>query len=53
VYTNVVTGPRQGGDPDGPEQVHVVVIDNGRSEILGSDIAEILACIRCGVMRTR
>lgn len=48
VYTNVVTGPRREGDPDGPEQVHVVIIDNGRSEILGSDLAEILACIRCG-----
>ncbi len=48
VYTNVVTGPRREGDSDGPEQVHVVIIDNGRSDILGSDIAEILACIRCG-----
>jgi L-lactate dehydrogenase complex protein LldF len=48
VYTNVVTGPRREEDPDGPEQVHVVIIDNGRSDILGSDIAEILACIRCG-----
>ena len=48
VYTNVITGPRREGDPDGPEQVHVVVIDNGRSDVLGSDIAEILACIRCG-----
>lgn len=47
-YTNVVTGPRREGDEDGPEQLHVVVIDNGRSEILGSDTAEILACIRCG-----
>lgn len=47
-YTNVVTGPRRDEDPDGPEQVHVVIIDNGRSDILGSDIAEILACIRCG-----
>jgi L-lactate dehydrogenase complex protein LldF len=48
VYTNVVTGPRRTEDPDGPEQVHVVILDNGRSDILGSDIAEILACIRCG-----
>jgi L-lactate dehydrogenase complex protein LldF len=48
VYTNVVTGPRRAGDLDGPEQVHVVIIDNGRSDILGSDTAEILACIRCG-----
>lgn len=48
VYTNVITGPRREDDPDGPEQVHVVVVDNGRSDVLGSDIAEILACIRCG-----
>lgn len=48
VYTNVVTGPRREGDPDGPEEVHVVIIDNGRSEILGGTTAEILACIRCG-----
>jgi L-lactate dehydrogenase complex protein LldF len=48
VYTNVITGPRREGDVDGPGQVHVVIIDNGRSQVLGSDIAEILACIRCG-----
>ncbi len=48
VYTNVITGPRREGDPDGPEQVHVVIIDNGRSRILAGESAEILACIRCG-----
>ena len=48
VYTNVITGPRRETDNDGPEQVHVVIIDNGRSDILGGDTAEILACIRCG-----
>jgi L-lactate dehydrogenase complex protein LldF len=48
VYTNVITGPRREEDDDGPEQVHVVIIDNGRSEILGGETAEILACIRCG-----
>ncbi|HEU4321401.1 MAG TPA: LutB/LldF family L-lactate oxidation iron-sulfur protein [Acidimicrobiia bacterium] len=48
VYTNVVTGPRREGDPDGPEEMHVIVIDNGRSDILSGDTAEILACIRCG-----
>ena len=48
VYTNVVTGPRRPGDPDGPEEFHVVILDNGRSEVLGSDTAEVLACIRCG-----
>ncbi|MDX1467811.1 MAG: LutB/LldF family L-lactate oxidation iron-sulfur protein [Acidimicrobiia bacterium] len=48
VYTNVVTGPRRDGDPDGPDRLHVVVVDNGRSEILAGENAEILACIRCG-----
>ena len=48
VYTNVVTGPRRPDDPDGPEELHVVIIDNGRSEVLGSPTSEILACIRCG-----
>lgn len=48
VYTNVITGPRREGDPDGPEHFHVVVVDNGRSEILAGPTAEILACIRCG-----
>lgn len=48
VYTNVVTGPRREGDPDGPEEFHVVIVDNGRSAILSGDTAEILACIRCG-----
>lgn len=48
VYTNVVTGPRRPGEPDGPEALHVVVVDNGRSRLLGGALAEILACIRCG-----
>ncbi len=48
VYTNLMTGPRRNGDPDGPEQMHIVILDNGRSGLLGSTSAEILACIRCG-----
>ncbi len=48
VYTNVVTGPRAGDDPDGPEELHVILIDNGRSGVLAGETAEILACIRCG-----
>ena len=48
VYTNVVTGPRRVGDHDGPDEVHVVILDNGRSDILAGPTAEILACIRCG-----
>ena len=48
VYTNVVSGPRREEDPDGPDEVHIVILDNGRSQILGGTTAEILACIRCG-----
>ncbi len=48
VYTNLTTGPRRSEEPDGPDQFHVVVLDNGRSATLGSPVAEILLCIRCG-----
>ena len=47
-YTNIVTGPRRAGDPDGPDELHVVILDNGRSKVLGDNISEALACIRCG-----
>jgi L-lactate dehydrogenase complex protein LldF len=48
VYTNVITGPRRTGEVDGPEELHVVLVDNGRTKVLGSSEAEILYCIRCG-----
>jgi L-lactate dehydrogenase complex protein LldF len=48
VYTNIITGPRRDGDADGPEELHVVVVDNGRSRILGTQFEEALTCIRCG-----
>lgn len=51
VYLDFITGPRRlvnGGDPDGPSELHVVLVDNGRSRVLGSELAEILYCIRCG-----
>jgi L-lactate dehydrogenase complex protein LldF len=48
VYTTVSTGPRRPGDPDGPEHYHVVLLDNGRSSMLGGDFEDMLACIRCG-----
>jgi L-lactate dehydrogenase complex protein LldF len=47
-YTTFSTGPRRSGDPDGPEACHIVILDNGRSELLGSDFREVLRCIRCG-----
>ena len=48
VYTTFSTGPRHEGDPDGPEEYHVVVLDNGRSSMLGSQFQDMLRCIRCG-----
>lgn len=47
-YLNVVSGPRGPDDPDGPEELHVVVIDNGRSAVLSTEYRSILHCIRCG-----
>jgi L-lactate dehydrogenase complex protein LldF len=46
-YTNVITGPRR-DEADGPDAVHVVILDNGRSELLGTEFEEALNCIRCG-----
>jgi L-lactate dehydrogenase complex protein LldF len=43
-----VMGPSATGESDGPEEFHLVVVDNGRSEILGSEFNEALQCIRCG-----
>jgi L-lactate dehydrogenase complex protein LldF len=47
-YTSIVTGPRRVGEPEGPSELHVVILDNGRSSILGTAEHEMLACIRCG-----
>src|SRR5208283_2619949 len=46
-YTTVSTGPRRPGDLDGPEQYHVVLLDNGRSQLLGGEFQDMLRCIRC------
>jgi L-lactate dehydrogenase complex protein LldF len=48
VYTTFSTGPRRAGDPDGPAEYHVVVLDNGRSAMLGGEFQDMLRCIRCG-----
>ena len=48
VYNTFSTGPRRQGDLDGPEQYHVVLLDNGRSALLGGEFQDILRCIRCG-----
>ncbi|MCP4357784.1 MAG: iron-sulfur cluster-binding protein [Chloroflexi bacterium] len=47
-YTTVISGPKQEDDPDGPEEVHIILLDNGRSQYVGTRYEEILECIRCG-----
>jgi len=47
-YTNLVTGPRREGEGDGPEELHVVFLENGRRNLMGTKYEEMLACIRCG-----
>ena len=47
VYTTFSTGVRRPGELDGPEEYHVVLIDNGRSAMLGTEFGEMLRCIRC------
>jgi L-lactate dehydrogenase complex protein LldF len=47
-YTNLVTGPRGPGEVDGPEELHVVLLDGGRSDLLGTELHEMLTCLRCG-----
>ena len=48
VYTTFSTGPRRAGDADGPGAYHVVLLDNGRSAMLGTEFQDMLRCIRCG-----
>ncbi|MEL6503847.1 MAG: LutB/LldF family L-lactate oxidation iron-sulfur protein [Pseudomonadota bacterium] len=48
VYTTFSTGPRRESDVDGPEEYHVVLLDNGRTNMLGTEFQDMLRCIRCG-----
>jgi len=49
VYNTIVTGPRQAGETDGPDEMIVILLDNGRTNILaGEKTRESLYCIRCG-----
>lgn len=47
-YMTLFTGPRGESDKDGPEELHIIVVDNGRSRVLASPFREVLKCIRCG-----
>ncbi|MBL0387575.1 iron-sulfur cluster-binding protein [Tumebacillus sp. ITR2] len=49
VYMSVITGPRRTQDSDGPDDLHIILVDNGRSKQLGDpEFQEVLNCIRCG-----
>ena len=48
IYTSVITGPARPDDLDGPEEVHIILVDNQRSAQTGTKYEEILQCIRCG-----
>jgi L-lactate dehydrogenase complex protein LldF len=47
-YVSLLHGPRQGGDLDGSEERHIILIDNGRRALRQSNLQEALLCIRCG-----
>lgn len=47
VYMTGINGPRLPDDIDGPEEFHLIILDNGRSNILGTAYEEVLKCIRC------
>jgi len=47
-YLTYTTGPKGADDADGPDQFHIVIVDSGRTRVLGSSLREALRCIRCG-----
>ncbi|MFP5212524.1 MAG: LutB/LldF family L-lactate oxidation iron-sulfur protein [Acidobacteriota bacterium] len=47
-YVTIVTGPRKPGDDEGPKELHVVLLDNGRSSLTGGPFREMLHCLHCG-----
>lgn len=49
VYNSIMTGPKQSDETDGPEEMYVILLDNGRTNLLGEkDQRQALSCIRCG-----
>jgi L-lactate dehydrogenase complex protein LldF len=48
IYTNIITGSRRANDADGPEEVHIILVDNNRSKQVGTKYEEVLQCLRCG-----
>jgi L-lactate dehydrogenase complex protein LldF len=47
-YFSVVTGPRRAGEHEGPEHLYFILVDNGRTNLLGGELQDMLRCIRCG-----
>lgn len=47
-YLSFMTGPKGEKDKDGPEELHIIIVDNGRSHVLESGFRDVLRCIRCG-----
>jgi L-lactate dehydrogenase complex protein LldF len=48
-YVNMITSPRKPGEKDGPKEIHLIILDNGRSKILADpELRQTLQCIRCG-----
>ncbi len=47
-YVSILTGPKRAGDHDGPEHMYFVLVDGGRTGLIGSEFEEMLRCIRCG-----
>lgn len=48
VYNSIFTGPRQAGETDGPQEMYVILLDNGRTRLLKKSVRESMYCIRCG-----
>lgn len=51
-YTTFATGPRRAGDLDGPEEFHLILLDNGRTKLLEGEFRDVLRCIRCGACQS-
>ncbi|RZI41280.1 iron-sulfur cluster-binding protein [Herbaspirillum sp. HC18] len=47
-YVSLLTGPKREGDADGPEHMYFVLVDGGRTSLVGTEFQEMLRCIRCG-----
>jgi L-lactate dehydrogenase complex protein LldF len=47
-YMSIITGPRRTGEEEGPDRLHIILLDNGRSRIAQGSYREILHCLHCG-----